>query len=192
MSLNPVSIAALTAIAAIAPFGSAHAEASIFELRISNNTDSDLTFRLHDGKSKHARLIYNKTSVLSHTIKAGTSDVIGVQPTGKKCAPKCGACSPTIGKVYAYYIDEKGHEQRNNYYEPAVEFFEYCGVSGNKAITTYTSNWSFRHGTGKGTGEFKHEQKSKHNSYTSGNPSKGLTVDAKRINGHAVIAYTDK
>ncbi|MEM9572287.1 MAG: hypothetical protein AAF996_12550 [Pseudomonadota bacterium] len=192
MSLNRMSWAVLSAISVIAPLGLAHAEASIFELRITNNTDSDLTFRLHDGQSKHARLTYNNKSVSSHTIKSGTSDTIGVQPAGKKCSPNCGACTPTIGKVYAYYTDSKGNEQRSNYYEPSVEFFEYCGVAGTKPITTYTSNWSFDHGTGKGTGVFNHQQSASHNSYTSSNPAQGLTVDGKYISGHATITYSEQ
>lgn len=192
MPLNRMLFAVLSAANVIAPLGLAHAEASIFELRITNNTDNDLTFRLHDGQSKHARLTYKSKSVSSHTIKSGTSDTIGVQPTGKKCSTNCGACTPTIGKVYAYYTDSKGNEQRSNYFEPSVEFFEYCGVAANKPITTYTSNWSFKHGTGKGTGAFKHDQSSSHNSYTSSSPAKGLTVDGKYISGHATITYSNK
>jgi len=181
----------LLAVASAVPLNVANADASIYELRITNDTSTDLTFRLHDGQSKHARLVYNKNSVNSHTIKAGTSDIVGVQPTGNKCATTCGGCTPTIGKVYAYYIDSHGNEQRSNYYEPRVEFFEYCGFAGTKPITTYTSNWSFDHGTGKGTGAFKHSQKSSSNSYTSSDPGKGLTVDGKYISGHATITYTD-
>lgn len=168
----------------------AHAEASIFELRITNDTDTDLTFRLHDGKSKHAKLKYDGDTVSSHKIKAGTDGIVGIQPTGKKCAPNCGGCTPTIGKVYAYYEDDDGNEQRNNYYQAAVEFFEYCGVAGSKSITTYTSNWTFDHGTGKGTGKFSHDQKSSHNSYTKSDPAQGLTVDGKYISGHATITYS--
>ena len=169
----------------------AEAESSIFELRITNNTKSDLTFRLHDGKSKHARLIYDGKSVSGHKIKAGEYGVVGVQPTGKKCSTNCGGCTPTIGKVYAYYTDGKGVEQRSNYYQASVEFFEYCGVSGGKPITTYTSNWTFDHGTGKGTGRFDHSQSATHHSYTSSNPAKGLTVDGKYISGHATITYSE-
>ncbi len=186
------SISALSVIAAIAPLNFAHSEASIYELRITNNTNSDLTFRLHDGQSKHARLTYNGNSVSSHTIKSGVADIVGVQATGSKCSPDCGACTPTIGKVYAYYTDSKGDEQRSNYYEPSIEFFEYCGISGDKPVTTYTSNWSFDHGTGKGTGVFNHSQKASHNSYTSSNPAQGLTVDGKYISGHATIIYSEK
>ncbi|MEM7328452.1 MAG: hypothetical protein AAF437_06910 [Pseudomonadota bacterium] len=187
------AIMAITALLAIGLSAglTAHAEASIFELRISNETDTDLKFQLHDGQSKHARLTYNSKEVSSHTIKAGTADTIGVQATGDKCAPNCGGCTPTIGKVYAYYDDAKGEEQRNNYYEPMIEFFEYCGISGGKNITTYTSNWTFDHGTGKGTGAFKHSQKSSSNSYTSSNAARGLTVDGKYIKGHATITYED-
>ena len=130
---------------------SAEAEASIFELRITNNTDRALTFKLHEGQSKHARLVHNGNKVSAYTIASGAYDVVGVQATGSKCTPNCGGCSPTVGKVYAYYKDDKGNEQRNNYYEPSVEFFEYCGIAGTKPITTYTSNWAFDHGTGKGT-----------------------------------------
>lgn len=168
----------------------AHAEASIFELRITNNTDTSLTFRLHEGQSKHAKLVHDGKKVSGYTINAGTSDTIGVQATGNKCSPTCGGCSPTIGKVYAYYQDDDGDEQRNNYYEPAIEFFEYCGVAANKPITTYTSNWVFDHGTGKGTGNYDHDQKSSTNSYTKSNAAQGLTVDGKYISGHATITYT--
>ena len=156
----------------------ATADTSIFELRITNDTNTDLTFRLHEGKSKHADLTYDKKSVYEHTIKAHSSDTIGVRPTNLKCAPNCGACNPTIGKVYAYYKDKNGVEQRTNYYQATYEFFEYCGVSANKPVTAYTSNWSFDHGTGKGVGAFKHSQKSSNNGYTSSDPAKGLTFDA--------------
>ena len=192
MPCKPTHIAIAAVMTALAPLGLAQAESSIFELRITNNTNSDLTFRLHDGQSKHARLTYNAQSVASHTIAAGASDTIGVQATGKKCAPNCGGCTPTVGKVYADYTDSKGNEQRSNYYEPSVEFFEYCGLAANKPITTYTSNWVFDHGTGKGTGVFKHDQSATHNSYTSGDPAKGLTVDGKYISGHATIVYLEK
>lgn len=191
MMIKALGIACGAASALVLSTGTASATASIFELRITNDTDTDLTFRLHDGQSKHARLTYNGSAVSSHTIKAGAYDIVGVQPTGEKCSPDCGACTPTIGKVYAYYNDSKGNEQRNNYYEPTVEFFQYCGISGDKPITTYTSNWSFDHGTGKGTGKFDHQQSSSHNSYTSGNAAKGLTVDGKYISGHATITYSD-
>ncbi|MEL7540450.1 MAG: hypothetical protein AAGJ51_06070 [Pseudomonadota bacterium] len=187
-----ISMAAISCAAILGPVGMAYAEASIFELRITNKTDSDLTFRLHEGQSKHARLTYNKQSVNGHTIKSGQSDTIGVQATGQKCSPNCGGCTTTTGKVYAYYTDSNGDEQRSNYYEPSIEFFEYCGISGDKPITTYTSNWVFEHGTGKGTGKFKHDQSSSHNSYTSSSPAKGLTVDGKYISGHATITYTNK
>ena len=192
MSLKPISTAVMAIVCGLAPIGLAHAEASIFELRIMNETSSDLTFRLHDGQSKHARLTFNGSSVSSHTIKSGQSGTVGVQATGNKCSPNCGGCTPTIGKVYAYYMDSNGNEQRSNYYEPSIEFFEYCGISGDKPITTYTSNWSFDHGTGKGTGAFKHSQSASHNSYTSGDPAKGLTVDGKYISGHATITYENK
>lgn len=191
MKLEIVSASLIAALGFGWMGNSAHAEASIFELRITNDTDTDLTFRLHEGQSKHARLVHNGDKVSEYTVAAGTYDVVGVQATGSKCSPSCGGCSPTIGKVYAYYDDSKGNEQRNNYYEPSIEFFEYCGVAGSKPITTYTSNWSIDHGTGKGTGEFKHSQKSSSNSYTSSNAGKGLTVDGKYISGHATIIYGD-
>ena len=188
-----VILPALFATFSVALFSQmAHAESSIFELRVTNNTDTDLTFKLHDGQSKHARLTYDGKKVSSHTVKAGSYGIVGVQPTGKKCAPNCGACTPTIGKVYAYYIDSHGDEQRNNYYEPRVEFSQYCGVAASKPLVTYTSNWKFDHGTGKGTGAFSHDQSSTHNSYTSTNPAKGLTVDGKYISGHATITYENK
>jgi len=170
----------------------AFAETSIFELRITNDTNVDLTFRLHEGQSKHAKLTYNKKSISAHTIKASTSGTIGIQPTARKCAPNCGACNPTVGKVYAYYKDQNGEEQRNNYYEATYEFFEYCGAAANKPVTAYTSNWSFDHGDGKGVEVYKHSQKSSNNAYTSSNPAKGLTFDAKRVSGHATITYTEK
>ncbi|MEL6826825.1 MAG: hypothetical protein AAFN91_11310 [Pseudomonadota bacterium] len=192
MTLKPLLKTATAIVTASLTVGIAHAEASIFELRVTNDTDTDLTFRLHDGQSKHARLTYNGSSVSSHTIKSGATDTVGVQATGKKCSPNCGACTPTTGKVYAYYIDSKGEEQRSNYYEPSIEFFEYCGISGDKPVTAYTSNWAFDHGTGKGTGAFKHSQSASHNSYTSGDPAKGLTVDGKYISGHATITYENK
>lgn len=171
---------------------SAWASASVFELRIQNNSSENLTFKLHDGQSKHARLVYDGNTVSSHTIPAGASGTVGIKATGQKCSPNCGACNPTVGKVYAYYKDSKGDEQRNNYYEATLEFFEYCGVAGSKSITTYTSNWTFDHGGGKGTNEIKHSQSSSHNSYTSGDPATGLTVDAKYVSGHANITYSDE
>ncbi len=134
-----IATTASTLIAALAcgwSGNTAQAEASIYELRISNGTGTDLTFRLHEGQSKHARLVYDKKEVSSHTISAGQSATIGVQATGNKCSTNCGACTPTVGKVYAYYTDGHGDEQRNNYYEPSIEFFEYCGVAGSKPITT--------------------------------------------------------
>jgi hypothetical protein len=170
----------------------AYGEASIFELRITNDTNSDLTFKLQDGHSKHVHLTYDKTRVTSHTIEAGTSGVVGVQPNGDKCDPGCGACSPSYGKVYAWYTNDSGNEVRNNYYRATVEFSEYCGVAGNKPITTYTSNWAFDHGGGQGTKHFHHEEKSSHNSYTTSNPAQGLTVDAKHISGHATITYSER
>ena len=170
---------------------SATAETSIFELRITNDTNSDLTFELQDGKSKHSDLTYNKKVVAKHTIKAGVSDTIGVKPTGRKCSTNCGACNPSLAKVYAYYADKDGAMVRNNYYQVKYEFFEYCGMAATKPITTYTSNWSFDHGGGKGTNYFSHSQKSKNKGYTSSSPAKGLTFDAKYVSGHAVITYTE-
>ena len=185
-----ITFVALAFAAGLLPT-TAQAGTSTFELKITNNTESDLTFRLHDGKSKHARLVYDGKSVSSHKIKAGEYGVVGVQPTGKKCVTDCGGCDATVGKVYAYYKDENGEEQRSNYYQATLEFFEYCGVSGGKPLTTYTTNWTFDHGTGKGTGKFDHSQSSSHNSYTSSNPAKGLTVDGKYVSGHAKITYSE-
>ena len=184
--LAPVILAASLAVPTVA------AETSIFELRITNNSSSDLTFRLQDGHSKHTHLTYNKKTVDEHTIKAGMSDTVGIKPTGDKCSPNCGACNPAYGKVYAYYKDSKGNEQRNNYYKATVEFFEYCGVSGSKPVTSYTSNWTFDHGGGQGTNHIKHDQSSSHNNYTKSSPAQGLTLDASHIHGHATITYTDK
>jgi len=169
-----------------------HAEASIFELRITNDTNSDLTFELQDGHSKHVHLTYDKKHVSAHTIKAGEYGVVGIQPDGHKCDPECGACSPSYGKVYAWYTNESGKRERNNYYKASVEFFEYCGVTANKPVTAYTSNWAFDHGGGKGKKHFHYEQKSSHNSYTKYNPARGLTVDGKYISGHADITYSEK
>ncbi|MFN3211635.1 MAG: hypothetical protein ACE37M_00895 [Henriciella sp.] len=64
--LGKTILLGLAALTLTAP--AAMAEASIFELRITNDTNTDLTFRLQDGHSKHARLTYNKKSVNSHTI----------------------------------------------------------------------------------------------------------------------------
>ena len=189
LKLVPVLMSALVAAMA-AP--SALAAASIFELRITNDTQKDLTFRLQEGNSKHARLTYNKKSVDSHTIKAGTYGVVGIQADGNKCDPTCGGCKPTYGKVYAWYTNDKGEEVRNNYYKATVEFFEYCGVAGTKPVTTYTSNWTFDHGGGQGTNKYKHTHKAKNNSYTKSDPSQGLTVDSKYISGHATITYSEK
>jgi|GEM_PF-3384644 len=191
MKVQGLSTGLVAAICYGLAAGAASAESSIFELRITNNTDTDLTFELHDGQSKHARLKYEGDTVNRQKVKAGEYGVVGIQPTGNKCAPTCGGCTPTIGKVYAYYKDKDGDQQRNNYYEASVEFFEYCGVSGDKPITTYTSNWTFDHGTGKGTGKFKHSQSSSHNSYTKSDPAQGLTLDGKYISGHATITYSE-
>lgn len=174
----------------LAPIASA--EASIFELRITNNTNSDLTFKLNDGHSKHVHLTFDKKHVSAHTIKAGEYGVVGIQPDGHKCAPSCGSCSPSYGKVYAWYTNDSGKLVRNNYYKATVEFSEYCGVTGDKPVTAYTSNWSFDHGGGQGNKHFHYEQKSSHNSYTKYDPSRGLTVDGKYINGHANITYSER
>ena len=171
---------------------SATAEASIFELRITNNTNTDLTFKLQDGHSKHVHLTLDKKPISAHTIKAGEYGVVGIQPDGHKCDPECGACSPSYGKVYSWYTDDSGKRLRNNYHKATVEFSEYCGVAGDKPVTTYTSNWSFDHGGGKGTKHFTYEQKSSHNSYTQYNPARGLTVDGKYISGHADITYSER
>ena len=117
---------------------------------------------------------------------------MGVKPDGDKCDPACGVCTPAYGKVYAYYTDDNGKEQRNNYYKATVEFFEYCGVAANKPITTYTSNWAFDHGGGKGTNHYKHTQSASNNNYTKSDPAQGLTLDAKYIKGHATITYSEK
>lgn len=61
-----------------------------------------------------------------------------------------------------------------------------------KPLTTYTSNWYFDHGTGKGTGECKHDQKDSSKAYTSSNPAQGITFDAKHVSGHATIRYYEK
>ena len=188
-ALFKTALLGLSALGLSAP--AAMAEASIFELRITNNTNSDLTFRLDEDHTKHARLTYNKKSVNSHTIKAGTYDIVGVQPTGAKCDPKCGFCTPTKTRVYAWYKDSSGKDVRNNYYKTSVEFSEYCGVAGSKPITTYTSNWAFDHHQGKGTNHFKHSQKSSHNNYTKSSPAQGLTVDGNHIHGHATITYSN-
>ena len=191
MAKSPLKTALLGLTALVLTAPAAMAEASIFELRITNNTDTDLTFRLDEDRSKHARLTYNKKSVTSHTIKAGTYDIVGVQATGAKCDPKCGACTPTRGKVYAWYKDSSGKEIRNNYYKASVDFYEYCGVAGTKPVTTYSSNWSFEHHQGKGTNHYKHSQNSTHNNYTKSDPGQGLTVDGKHISGHANITYSN-
>ena len=192
MTRTGIARTALATFMATLVWMPAYANTSTFELRITNDTKADLTFRWHDGQSKHANMTYNKKSVDAHTIKAGTSDTIGIQPTARKCAPNCGACTPAIGKIYAYYKDKNGDEQRNNYYEARYEFFEYCGVAANKPITAYTSNWDFDHGDGKGDEHYKHKQKSSNKAYTSSNPAKGLTFDAKRVSGHANITYSEK
>ncbi len=168
----------------------ATAEVSIFELRITNNTDRDLTFILKDDHSKRVDLTHKKAIADHVTIKPGTSDIVGIKPDGNKCAPTCGVCTPAYGKVYAWYTDDKGKQQRNNYYKATVEFFEYCGTSAGKPLTTYTSNWNFQHHQGKGNNRFKHTQKSSHNNYTKSDPAQGLTVDAKKIKGQATIVYS--
>ncbi len=192
MTTPPITRIVLSAFVAAWLPAVAVAETSIFELRITNDTEADLTFRLHDGQSKHANLTYNKKTVDQHKIKAGSSATIGIKPTARKCSTVCGACNPAVGKVYAYYKDENGKEQRNNYYEAKYEFFEYCGVTANKPITAYTSNWSFDHGDGKGSERYKHKQKASNKAYTSSDPAKGLTFDAKKVSGHATITYSEK
>lgn len=182
----------LSVLGSLGLSGQAWAKASTFELRITNESSVDLTFKLHDGQSKHADLTYDGSIVSSHTVKAGASGTVGIKADGHKCSPNCGGCKATVRKVYAYYDDAKGAETRNNYYEATLEFFEYCGVSGSKPVTSYTSNWTFDHGGGKGTNDYAHDQSSSHNSFTSGSPSTGLTVDQKYVSGHATITYTDK
>lgn len=183
-------LATICLVAASAFLPSAVAEVSIYELRITNNTDRDLTFRLKDDHSKHVELTRNKKIVPEVTIKPGTSDIVGIKPDGNKCAPSCGTCSPSVGRVYAWYKDDNGKEQRNNYYEASVEFFEYCGVTAGKPLTTYTSNWNLERHQGKGNNRFKHKDKSSHNNYTKSDPAQGLTLDAKKIHGHATIVYS--
>lgn len=53
---------------------SATAEASIFELRITNNTDTDLTFKLQDGHSKHVHLTLDKN--LSALIRSKRANMV--------------------------------------------------------------------------------------------------------------------
>lgn len=168
------------------------ASTTVYELRITNDTDTDLTFQLHDGKSKKVDLVYEGEFVNRQKVKAGTSDTIGIRPYAEKCVTACNGCTAAVGKVYAYYKDEDGNQQRNNYYQADYEFFEYCGVAADKPLTTYTSNWYFDHGTGKGTGEFKHDQKDSSKAYTSSNPAQGITFDAKYVSGHATIRYYEK
>ncbi len=168
----------------------ATAEISIFELRVTNNTDRDLTFILKDDHSKRVDLTHNKAIVDHVTIKPGTSDIVGIKPDGHKCAPTCGVCTPAKGRVYAWYTDDKGNQQRNNYYEASVEFFEYCGVTAGKPLTTYTSNWNLEKHQGQGNNRFKHKDKSSHNNYTRSDPAQGLTMDAKKIHGQATIVYS--
>lgn len=181
---------AATCLAGLGTLQIVSAEISIFELRITNNTDRDLTFKLKADHSKKVDLTYDKKYVPKYTIKAGTYKIIGIKPDGDKCAPTCGVCSPAYGKVYAYCKDDDGKEQRNDYHKASVEFFEYCGVAAGKPLTTYTSNWAFQHHKGKGTGRFKHTVKSSHNNYTKSDPARGLTMDAKKIKGQATIVYS--
>ena len=192
MPIQPALLSLYAGALAMIVTPAVQAEASIFELRITNNTNSDLTFKLNDGHSKHVHLTYDEKHVSAHTIKAGEHGVVGIQPDGHKCSPNCGACSPSYGKVYAWYTNDSGKRVRNNYYKATVEFSEYCGVTGDKPVTAYTSNWSFDHGGGKGTKRFTYEQKSSHNSYTNYNPARGLTVDGKYISGHADITYSER
>ncbi len=168
----------------------ASAEISIYELRITNNTDRDLTFILKDDHSKRVDLTRNKAIVDHVTIKPGTSDIVGIKPDGHKCAPTCGVCTPAKGRVYAWYKNDKGDDVRNNYYEASVEFFEYCGTTAGKPLTTYTSNWHMEKHQGQGNNRFKHKDKSSHNNYTKSDPAQGLTMDAKKIKGHTTIVYS--
>ncbi len=186
------------AIAAVVPAAlamvpqAAHAKATEYELRITNDTDSDLKFWLHDGQSKHAKLMYNGKSVSSHTVKAGTYAVISVMPTLKSCDLLCNGCTPTIGKVYASYTDEDGEEQRNNYYEPRLEWYQQCSASGNKNFSAYTTNWNFQHGGGKGDKHFAYKIKDTDTAYTSKNSAQGLTFDGAHVSGHAKVTYTNR
>ena len=181
---------AMSFIALLALLPTASAETSIFELRVTNNTDRDLTFILKDDHSKHVDLTHKKAITDRVIIKPGTSDIVGIKPDGHKCAPTCGVCSPAKGRVYAWYYNDKGEQVRNNYYEASVEFFEYCGTTAGKPLTTYTSNWNLEKHQGQGNNRFKHKDKSSHNNYTRSDPAQGLTMDAKKIHGHATIVYS--
>ena len=81
LRLNPGRCAAIIILSAIAPLP-AFGEISIFELRITNNTDRDLTFRLKKDHSKKIDLTYNKKYVPEYTIKPGKSETIGLKPDG--------------------------------------------------------------------------------------------------------------
>ncbi|MEO0452017.1 MAG: hypothetical protein AAFZ74_17010, partial [Pseudomonadota bacterium] len=76
--------AAIFLVAASAFLPSAVAEVSIYELRITNNTDRDLTFRLKDDHSKHVDLTHKKEIIPEFTIKPGASDIVGIRPDGHK------------------------------------------------------------------------------------------------------------
>ena len=183
----PVWIFAAAMIAPTASF----AGATKYELRITNDTSVDLKFWLHDGQSKNAKFMYNGNEVDEHIIKAGASETVSIKSDGDKCNVTCNGCNATVGKVYGSYKKD-GEWVRNNYYEATLEFFQYCGVSGNKNITTYTTNWTFDHGGGKGDNKYKHKQKDSHNSYTANDPANGLTVDGDKVSGHATIRYYEK
>jgi len=181
---------AIAAPAAMMMASTVHAKTTEYELRITNNSNTDLKFWLHDGQSKHARLLFDGDKVTEYTVKAGTSATLSVQPTGYKCAVACNGCTPTIGKVYASYVDSNGVEQRNNYLEPRLEWYEQCSASGGKNIAAYTTNWNYQHGGGKGDKHVKYDMSHSENHYTSSNPAKGLTLDASRVSGHAKITYS--
>lgn len=184
------SFIALGLMAGTALIPAASAEVSIYELRVTNNTDRDLTFILKDDHSKHVDLTHNKNITDRVIVKPGASDIVGIKPDGNKCAPTCGVCTPAKGRVYAWYNNDKGELVRNNYYEASVEFFEYCGTTAGKPLTTYTSNWNMEKHQGQGNNRFKHKDKSSHNNYTKSDPAQGLTLDAKKIKGHTTIVYS--
>jgi len=187
---HSIWMATIAAPAAMMMASTAHAKTTEYELRITNNTNTDLKFWLHDGQSKHARLLFDGDKVTEYTVKAGTSATLSVQPTGYKCAVACNGCTPTIGKVYASYVDSSGVEQRNNYLEPRLEWYEQCSASGGKNIAAYTTNWNYQHGGGKGDKHFSYKMSHSENHYTSSNPAKGLTLEASKVSGHATITYS--
>ncbi len=190
-TLAKVALSCLAPAAFMAAPSVAHASTTEFELRITNDTGSDLKFWLHDGQSKHAKLMYNGNSVSSHTVKAGSYVVLSVKPTAKQCTVMCNGCTPTIGKVYASYTDSSGSEQRNNYLEPRLEWYEQCSISGSKNFSVYTTNWNFQHGGGKGDKHFSYKMKDSDTAYSSTNPAKGLTFEASKVSGHVDITYSE-